>query len=253
MAKRKKPSGPFQTEGMTVEQILNLDYSIINNMNKRDLSHALKTVALAANKRVSRLKANQADIAEDALNWLADQGYKRKKFGSKNKTLNQMRNEMTTLRQFMDMKTSTVRGAISVRQVREKRIMGETREQAVKRGRYAFVSRYMQEHAGRAPKMADIKKEMKRLEAEYMQMNSDAWAIYRQMLEAQGWPNSPYKNYYGSSEIIEMIGNRVAAGDDDEDILVSAIDQFNDFYESEEEAIIDDDDGLDIPGDYIYT
>ena len=238
----------FFTDGMTVDDILHLDLQTINSLNKRDLSRALRTVSLAANKRVKRLKDNKEDIAMDALNWLSDQGYSRKKFGSKNKSLNEMRKEFFTAKQFMGMKTSKVRGAISVRQGRESRIMGETKKQAVSRGRHDFVVRYQQEHVGRAPSMKAIKAEIKRLEEQYTQMSSDAWSIYRKMLEAQGWPNSPYKNYYNSENIIEMIGERVAAGEDSESILSHAINAFNESYEQEQEELnnIEDDDGLDM-------
>ena len=236
----------FFTDGMTVDDILHLDLQTINSLNKRDLSRALRTVSLAANKRVKRLKDNREDIAMDALNWLSDQGYSRKKFGSKNKSLNEMRKEFYTARQFMGMKTSKVRGAISVRQGREQRIMGETREQAVSRGRHDFVYRYQQEHGGRAPSMKAIKAEIKRLEEQYKAMSSEAWAIYRKMLEAQGWPNSPYKNYYNSENIIEMIGERVAAGEDSDSILGHAINAFNESYEQEQEELNSDDDGLEM-------
>ena len=236
----------FFTDGMTVDEILHLDLQTINSLNKRDLSRALRTVSLAANKRVKRLKENRKDIAEDALNWLSDQGYSRKKFGSKNKSLNEMRKEFFTAKQFMGMKTSKVRGAIQVRQGRESRIMGETREQAVSRGRHDFVYRYQQEHGGRAPSMKAMKAEIKRLEEQYKVMSSEAWSIYRKMLEAQGWPNSPYKNYYNSENIIEMIGERVAAGEDSDSILSHAINAFNESYEQEQEELNNDDDGLDM-------
>ena len=236
----------FFTDGMTVDDILHLDLQTINSLNKRDLSRALRTVSLAANKRVKRLKDNREDIAMDALNWLSDQGYSRKKFGSKNKSLNEMRKEFFTAKQFMGMKTSKVRGAIQVRQGRESRIMGETREHAVSKGRHDFVYRYQQEHGGRAPSMKAIKAEIKRLEEQYKAMSSEAWSIYRKMLEAQGWPNSPYKNYYNSENIIEMIGERVAAGEDSDSILSHAINAFNESYEQEQEELNNDDDGLDM-------
>lgn len=238
----------FFTDGMTVDDILNLDLQTINSLNKRDLSRALRTVSLAANKRVKRLKENRKDIAEDALNWLSDQGYSRKKFGSKNKSLNQMRKEFFTAKQFMGMKTSKVRGAIQVRQGRESRIMGETREQAVSRGRHDFVVRYQQEHAGRAPSMKDIKKEMKRLAEKYNELNSTAWEIYRKTLEMKGWPNSPYTNYYGSDSVLELIGSRVGTGESDDDILEAAKDMFDQKYEEQQQKMAEDeeDSGLDM-------
>ena len=238
----------FFTDGMTVDEIMKLDYDTINSLDKRDLSRAVRTISLAANKRVKRLKENREDIAQDALNWLSDQGYGRKKFGSKNKSLNQLRHEFFTARNFMNMKTSKVKGAIAVRKGREERIMGETREQAVSRGRHDFVYRYQQEHGGRAPSMKDIKKEMKRLAEKYNDLNSTAWEIYRKTLEMKGWPNSPYTNYYGSDSVLELIGSRVGTGQSDDDILEAAKDMFDKKYEEQQQKMAEEenDDGLEM-------
>lgn len=230
----------FLIDGLTIEQIRKLDYAVINNMNKRELSRVIRTLSLAANKRVKRLKENKADIAPDALNWLSDQGYGRKKFGAKNKTLDEMRSEFLTVKQFLGMKTSTVTGAKSVRKGRESRIMGETREQAVARKRSEYISEYMADHAGRAPKMAAIKEKMEEALKEYLQMSSDAWKIYRKMLEAENWPNSPYTKYHGSDEIIQMIGQRVVTGKNQDSILQAAIKKFDKFYEEEQAKMQED-------------
>ena len=41
---------PFYVDGMTVQQILEIPPSELAKLNQRDLSRALRTVALAANK-----------------------------------------------------------------------------------------------------------------------------------------------------------------------------------------------------------
>ena len=53
MAKKKQPKQPFMVEGMTVQEIINLGDDVISKMNQRDLSRALRTVSLAANKRLN--------------------------------------------------------------------------------------------------------------------------------------------------------------------------------------------------------
>ena len=40
----------FYTDNMTVNEILNLTPDVISKMNTRDISRALRTVSLAANK-----------------------------------------------------------------------------------------------------------------------------------------------------------------------------------------------------------
>ena len=43
----------FFVEGLTVEQILSMDPAQMAKLDKRDISRALRTVALAANKRIN--------------------------------------------------------------------------------------------------------------------------------------------------------------------------------------------------------
>ena len=45
-----------QREGMTVSQIINMSSEAINRMSTRDLSRAVRTISLAANKRLTRLE-----------------------------------------------------------------------------------------------------------------------------------------------------------------------------------------------------
>ena len=45
----------FFTDKMTVDQILDLGDEILSSLKERDMSRALRTVALAANKRIKRL------------------------------------------------------------------------------------------------------------------------------------------------------------------------------------------------------
>lgn len=141
MSKKKKVKGPFATEGMTVEQILALGDDQLNRMSRRDLSRALRTVSLAANKRLNRLKAKadvvtneQGDIsyvdktgkgyAFDALYFTGG-----KKFGmGKSKDRNQIYKEFARVRGFMGAKSSSIKGALELRQKREKAMFGMTRE-----------------------------------------------------------------------------------------------------------------------------
>lgn len=130
----------FYVDGLTVDEILNLGDDVLNSLKARDMSRALRTVALAANKRVKRLeqyakkrkgkyveKANSPGIDLTALNHL--QGGK---FGVGNKNLNEMRQELARARRFMQSKASTVKGAKQLRQKKEKALFGQTREEMTK-------------------------------------------------------------------------------------------------------------------------
>ena len=130
-------SKPFYTDNMTVSEILDLGDDILSTLSQRDLSRALRTVALAANKRMNRLlkysykrhgqyieKLDSPGIDLHALNKT-----KGKKFSVGNKNRNQIYQELASARDFMGQKTSTVAGAKEVRKAREIAMFGKTREQ----------------------------------------------------------------------------------------------------------------------------
>lgn len=136
---------PFYTDGMTVAEILALGDDVLSKMNKRDLSHALRTVSLAANKRIARLekqavkrkggyveKRGGKGIYTGALNAATDNGKRKQKFGVGTKSRNQMYSEFAKVREFMAMESSTVKGAVKVRKEMEVRAFGKTRELASK-------------------------------------------------------------------------------------------------------------------------
>lgn len=139
--------GKWLVDGLTVEQILNLPFQELNKFDKREMSRALRTVALAANKRISKLQKYAAQtpegryeptgakkqIATDALNWITQDGKLPAKFGVKRSTdRNNMYKQLGKLRQFMNMKSSTVTGAVELRKKREETIFGKTREKAAR-------------------------------------------------------------------------------------------------------------------------
>lgn len=163
MARKKKgvKKTPFKTEGLSVETILNKSWNELAGMDKRDIQRALRTVSLAANKRIARLKqyakktsqgyvpkGSSHQVALDALNWVTNDGKKRNVFGvGKGKTRNQMLKELGRARQFWNMQSSTISGAVNLRREREKTLFGKTREQAArgiktKRGKANLYKQY---------------------------------------------------------------------------------------------------------------
>ena len=142
MAKKKQPKTPFFTEGMSVDQILSLGYEQLNKMSRRDLSRALRTVSLAANKRLNRLQAKATTVTNEMGDTVyvdkTGKGYTfdalyftgGKKFGvGKTKDRNAIYKEFARVRGFMGAKSSTLSGAIELRKQREKAMFGMTREQ----------------------------------------------------------------------------------------------------------------------------
>ena len=231
MAKKKQPKQPFYTEGMTVKEILNISPDKLMKLNKRDISHALRTVSLAANKRIEKLKgkANKtkdgyipktkgSQINTSALNWVTDDGHKRTKFGvKKSGTRNEMLHQLKTIKQFMEMKTSTVKGAVEVRKKTEKKLFGKTREQAARR--------------------VGTKKAKAEVYARYESMSRDVWSYYRKFLELKG--RDPHSYMSGSDTIIDLIGQAVLSGKSEEESIQAALDLFKSQYEEEQAEIND--------------
>ena len=226
MSKRKKrETGGFYTDGMTVQQILDLGDDVLSTLSQRDMSHALRTVSLAANKRINRLldnailrngeyiqkKSAKKKIATDALNALYElQGKPTKsgmKFSGKGMTRDQMYAEFARARYFMNLKTSTVSGAKSVRQDRERRIFDKTSEEHLKKSREEFIKEFT-EQFGKKPTQKEIAAELKEKAAEFDELNKEAWSNYRKFLEN----NDIIGKYYGSTEVIAFIGQRTAEG-----------------------------------------
>lgn len=134
---------PFYTDNMTVNEILALGDDVLNTLDRRDLSRALRTVSLAANKRINRL-LNKADIQVDqktgdikyvdksgkGIDFEALYFTGGKKFGvGKSKNRNEIYKEFAKVRNFMNANSTTITGAIALRQKRERAVFGKTREQ----------------------------------------------------------------------------------------------------------------------------
>lgn len=226
MVKKKTPKQPFYVEGMTVSEILNISPDQLMKLNKRDISRALRTVSLAANKRVNRLKSKAtktkdgyvpktkgSQINTSALNWVTNDGHKRTKFGvKKSSTRNEMLHQLKTIKQFMEMKTSTVKGATEVRKDIEKRLFGKTREQAA-----------------RGVKTKKAKAEVYK---RYETMSREVWSYYRKFLEIKG--RDPHSYMSGSETIIELIGQKVVSGASEEESIQAVLDMFKSSYEEEQ-------------------
>ena len=234
-----KMADSFYTDNMTVNEILNLTPDIIAKMNTRDVSRALRTVSLAASKRITRLvkqarktksgyvpkKSASHNIAVDALNAVTNDGTKPAKFGVKqSKTRNEMIQQLGEVRRFMNMQSSTVKGAVKVRREREKRLFGKTSEQA-KRGK--------------------TKREQKAIEKRFSEKISEAYATFRKYLEHEGLPNSPYMKFAGSDTILNLIGKKIINGDSEDEALSAAIEEANNQYIREQEEFIQATEGED--------
>ena len=245
-------SKPFFVDNMTAQEILSLGDDVLNKLSARDMSRALRTVALVANKRVNRLlnnavkrndgyieKKSGKPIALDALNYVTNDGRQKAKFGVGNKNRNQMYAELSRIRNFMNMQTSTVKGALEVRKARDVRIMGKTREQAIKEAQKKYTKDYKKQ-TGKKPTKKNLQKIAKATARQFTEASTQAWATFRKFLELEGIPNSPYHHFYGSTEVLEMIGSRTAAGDSEQQVLSAAHDRFEQSYIEQQDELMNE-------------
>lgn len=192
------PKG-FKVDNMTVDEILNMPIMELQKLNQRELSRALRTVALAANKRVKRLLNNAElkdfgyvakpgkSIATDALNWITNNGQSTPVFGVKQaKNYNQMSKQFAKIKKFWNMQSSSVGGAIDLQTKR-------------------MLSLFGPEYSAAVEKARKQKKSIKKVKTKFTDMTSNVWSAYRLFLELEGYDVHSY--YEGSTGILEFIAS----------------------------------------------
>lgn len=157
---------------MNVQDILNLGDDQLNSMSEKELKQVTTILVSAANKRLKRMRENvkyttvtddkgnkkslwvekaNSGVATDAFNFATRGKMNYQKFSIAGKNRNQTYKEFSRIRQFMEMKTSTIKGAREVRKTREYLTFGYTREQLLKglkgKERTAMVKQINQEIA----------------------------------------------------------------------------------------------------------
>ena len=146
-----KKNKSFKTDKMTVDEIINLGNDVLNRFDTRDLSRALRTVSLAANKRLNRLMKHAVKevnemgdvtftekgtkgIDFEALYSNLDDSGNIRKFGVGRGKVDRdtVYKEFARVRRFMKAGSTTISGAIALRQAREKALFGKTSEEMFK-------------------------------------------------------------------------------------------------------------------------
>ena len=247
---------PFLVDDMTVEQILQLGDDELSKMNKRELSRAVRTTALAANKRLNRLKAQakievtdegrkyvekktaKHAIALDALNLVTDDGSKSGTFGVGNKNRNQLLAELYRIKNFMGLKTSTIKGATDTRRKREKAIFGQTREEAIKEAKKQYKKDYKKE-TGKKPTKKKIEKVIRKTRNKFAGTPKKVWELYNKYQEVEHLQDDKTSSYfkgYGYEDVIEEIGEMVQESENPEEMTID--DVITQAQKVEEEAYI---------------
>ena len=206
-------------DNLTVADMLSLGNDALIHLSEADMKRLVRTTSLAANKRLNRLmaqakksdgqyvpkKSAKYNIATDALNWMVSEEKARnggkgkvERFGVGDKTTKQeLQKELSRIRKFMSMKTSTIKGAKDVRKAREKKATGKTREDIIK--------------------SAKNKAEQKQMLKTFEENIGDVYKRFREYIEANH-PESlnkkweKYTHFQGSDEVLAEIRFRVASG-----------------------------------------
>lgn len=228
----------YKTDGMTVEQILSLGDEVLNGFTRRELSHALRTVALAANKRINSLEkqatktsegwesnANKKGIAIDALNAVSDDGKRKNggRFYVGDKNRNQIYAELSRAREFMNMKTSTISGAVEVRKQREKRLFGKTREEAKAEEKKNTRTTQTETPTGNTTKEKNIAND-------YEQRLKDTYKAYREYRE-----NHYLKKGQESSTVLKEMGRVILLGGNKDEAIKKAENKIIEEYNKEQD------------------
>lgn len=227
----------FLTQNMTAAEILNLSTEELNKMNLRDLSHALTQVSKVANQRINKLakrstkiggktskyvgRGSKSDVSTMALNWATSDGKKAPKFGVKvakagikvkkgeTATKAQQRNaiygEFSRVRDFLNMKTSTIKGAKEVRQNTDKLLFGNTRED--------ISNRLIKEHKktlppSKAKKFKGVKIQ-KEVNEYYNDLEKDVFSNYRKFLEMK----PVFRDWADSKKAIRAVASATINGE----------------------------------------
>ena len=222
---KKQPKTPFIVEGMTVNEIVNLGDDVLSKMNTRDLSRALRTVSLAANKRIARLmkkaeiSINQmgdityTDISGQGIDFEALYRTQGKKFGlgrGKHKR-GDIYKEFVKVRNFMNAGSTTILGAIELRKKRERQLFGQTREEL-----YANV----------APAEAAL------IEAEMKDIMNDIYSEFHKWKEEYAIEGGYTKEM--GRRVLKMFGRRAMKGMSAEDARADIEKYYDQKYEAQE-------------------
>lgn len=216
MAYKKPKTYNKELDNLTVQEMLTMGTDVLSELSEADMRRLVRTTSLAANKRLNRLlqqskkqegsyvpkKSARHNIATDALNWLVSEQKARggkgkvEKFGVGDKeTKQELQKELSRIRKFMSMKTSTIKGAKEVRKTRERKATGKTREDVIK--------------------AAKNKAEQKEMLKTFEQNIGDVYKRFREYIEANH-PESlnkkweKYTHFQGSDEVLAEIRFRVA-------------------------------------------
>ena len=105
-------------KGLKISDIMDLSWERLNNLTLKEMRQLTGRLVSASNKRIRRLSKTARGTSSFAYQYVEERG---KNFSTRGKDINQLRTEFKTAKQFLSMKTSTIKGWKKYRKEMEQR------------------------------------------------------------------------------------------------------------------------------------
>ena len=105
-------------KGLKISDIMDLSWERLNNLTLKEMRQLTGRLVSASNKRIRRLSTAKRGTSSFAYQYIEERG---KTFSTRGKDINQLRTEFKTAKQFLSMKTSTIKGWNKYRKEMEQR------------------------------------------------------------------------------------------------------------------------------------
>lgn len=105
-------------KGLKISDIMDLSWESLNRLSTDEMKQLTNRLVSASNKRIRRLSKAKRGTSSFAYQFIEERG---RNFSTRGKNRNQIYNEFKTAKQFLSMKTSTVKGWNKYRTDMEKR------------------------------------------------------------------------------------------------------------------------------------
>lgn len=97
----------MNVKGLSIQNIMEMSWDEINQLSAKDLKSVTSRLVSASNKRIKRLASTETGKSSFAYQTVEERG---RKFSVRGKDTNALRQEFALTKNFLNMKTSTVKG-----------------------------------------------------------------------------------------------------------------------------------------------
>lgn len=184
-------------KGLTIQNIMDLSWDELNTLSESDMKTITSRLVSASNKRIKRLVKAKRGTSSFAYQTIEERG---RKFSVRGKNVNQVRQEFKLAKNFLSMKTSTVKGWNKYRKEMEERTGNATNGESLDWSdrtwsKYWKVYRRFEETHGGTFKKGDSDRIQKML-TEIMESNDKRKSAdtFQQLIEDE------YQQLYESNE-----------------------------------------------------